>query len=143
MRSNRIKQVSGLLVAFLLGVSIPIGSHSFAKTPNDVFAKLDIFAKVLHYVETNYVEPVSQQELIYGAIKGMLDTLDPHTMFMPPDVYREMRIDTTGEFQGLGIIVEKQGKYLTVIEPIEGSPAEREGLLPGIASFASTIKMPP
>ncbi len=131
MRSNRFKTAGGLLVAFLLGLSIPVVSQSHAKTPDDIFAKLDIFAKVLHYVETNYVEPVSQKELIYGAIKGMLDTLDPHTMFMPPDVYREMRIDTTGEFQGLGIIVEKQGKYLTVIEPIEGSPAEREGLLPG------------
>ena len=63
---------------------------------------------MLSYVENNYVEPVDEQQLMYGAIKGMLDTLDPHTVFMPPDVFKEMKIDTSGEFGGLGIEIAQQ-----------------------------------
>ncbi len=103
---------------------------AWAKKSN-VYEKLDVFAKVLHYVENNYVEEVDQKELIYGAIKGMLDTLDPHTIFMPPDLFREMKIDTTGEFQGLGIRVQSVDQRLVVIEPLEGAPARKAGILSG------------
>src|SRR5687767_13481292 len=67
----------------------------------DTYRQLELFARVLSYVENNYVEPVEKQQLVYGAIKGMLDTLDPHTQFMPPDTFKEMKIDTSGEFGGL------------------------------------------
>ena len=70
------------------------------------YHKLNIFTRVLSYVENNYVENVDHDELIYGAIKGMLDTLDPHTSFLKPDQYKEMKIDTQGEFGGVGIEVE-------------------------------------
>lgn len=100
-----------------------------AQAKGEAYAKLDIFAKVLNYVQTNYVDEVNEQDLIYGAIKGMLDTLDPHTVFLPPDVYREMKIDTTGEFFGLGLVIEPAKRRFVVVETIPGAPAARAGLL--------------
>ena len=62
---------------------------------DETYRQLELFARVLSYVQNNYVEPVEDRQLIYGAIKGMLDTLDPHTVFMPPEAFREMKIDTS------------------------------------------------
>ena len=122
----------GLLFwALSFGYALGTMSPALALAKDGTYEKLGIFAKVLHYVNTNYVEEVPEENLIYGAIKGMLDTLDPHTVFMPPDVYREMKIDTTGEFQGLGLVVEPRDRRLVVVNPIEQSPAEEAGLLRG------------
>src|SRR5262249_32797327 len=68
---------------------------------------------------------------MYGAIKGMLDTLDPHTVFMPPEAFKEMKIDTSGEFGGLGLEVAKKNDVLTVVNPIEDTPAARAGIQTG------------
>ena len=94
------------------------------------YKKLNIFARVLTYVENNYVEYVNESKLIYGAIKGMMDTLDPHSTFMPPDQYRQMKVETQGEFGGVGIEVEIRGGWITVVSPLEGTPAQRAGLKP-------------
>jgi len=115
-------------IGYLVGAS---GTRNAEAKDTDIYKKLDIFAKILHYVETNYVDAISEQDLIYGAIKGMLDLLDPHTVFMPPDIYKEMKIDTTGEFQGLGLIVETRDDKLVVVTPVTGSPADRAGLRRG------------
>jgi carboxyl-terminal processing protease len=95
------------------------------------YKSLDLFARVLHFVESNYVESVDPTKLVNGAIRGMLSSLDPHTTFLPPDLYREMKIDTTGEFGGLGIEVSVKEGALIVISPIEGTPAYKAGLKPG------------
>ena len=95
------------------------------------YKKLNIFARVLTYVENNYVEYVDESKLIYGAIKGMMDSLDPHSTFMPPDQYRQMKVDTEGEFGGVGIEVEIKGGWITVVSPLEDTPAQRAGLRPG------------
>jgi carboxyl-terminal processing protease len=95
------------------------------------YRKLNVLARVLTYVENNYVQHVDGQRLIYGAVKGMMDTLDPHSTFLPPDQYRQMKMDTQGEFGGLGIEVEVRGGWLTVVAPLEGTPAHRAGLKPG------------
>ena len=93
---------------------------------------------MLSYVENNYVENVDQDELIYGAIRGMLETLDPHTSFLKPDQYREMKIDTSGQFGGVGIEVEMRpasdgshDNVLTVMSAIEGTPAAKAGITTG------------
>lgn len=100
---------------------------------DDTMKHLDTFARVLHYVQTTYVEARDPKVLVYGAVQGMLDTLDPHTVFMPPDVYREMKIDTTGEFQGLGVVIEQNEDTgeLVVVTPLEESPAARAGVRRG------------
>jgi carboxyl-terminal processing protease len=90
-----------------------------------------VFTEVLSYVEANYVEEVDPNKLVQGAIRGMLRTLDPHSSFMPPEVYREMQIETEGRFGGLGIEITIRDDILTVVSPIEGTPAFRAGIEPG------------
>ncbi|HJZ84981.1 MAG TPA: S41 family peptidase [Polyangia bacterium] len=97
------------------------------------YKKLNVFTRVLSYVENNYVEDVDQEKLIYGAIDGMLSRLDPHSEFMDPDRYKAMKNETSGEFSGIGIQVEKRqsDRDLVVIAPIEGTPAARAGIQSG------------
>jgi len=92
---------------------------------------LDLFTKVLHFVQQNYVEDVDTKKLIEGAIKGMLSTLDPHTVYLPPDQFREMQVDTSGKFGGLGVEITITDGYLTVVTPIEDTPAYLAGVEPG------------
>jgi len=95
------------------------------------YRSLDIFAKVLAYVENSYVDETDSRTLIHGAIRGMLDTLDDYTVFLPAEEYRHMKADTAGEFGGLGLEVRKEDDRLVVVEPLEDSPASRAGILPG------------
>jgi carboxyl-terminal processing protease len=102
-----------------------------APEPQDAYRTLDLFARLLHLVESNYLEAVDAKKLVYGAIRGMLQTLDPHTAFLPPEMYREMKIDTTGEYGGLGLEVAVRQGALVVVSPIEGTPAHKAGLKTG------------
>lgn len=95
---------------------------------SDRYQNIDLFQKVLHIVEQNYVEPVNHKDLIYGAIKGMMETLDPHSNFLTAEVFRDMKIDTSGKFGGLGIEIGVKDNVLTVITPIEDTPAWRAGM---------------
>jgi carboxyl-terminal processing protease len=95
------------------------------------YHKLDIFTRVLSYVENNYVEEVSQEELVYGAVKGMVKTLDPHSAFLTPEEYKDMKVETEGEFGGVGLEVELRDGKLVVIAPLQGSPAQKAGLRSG------------
>ena len=95
------------------------------------YEQLEVFARVLSYVENNYVEPVDERKLMQGAIQGMLETLDPHTVFMPPEVFKEMKIDTSGEFGGLGIEVGHKGDATVVTAAVDDTPAARAGIRVG------------
>jgi len=107
------------------------GRLAFAARDDETYKQLELFARVLSYVQNNYVEPVQEEQLIHGAIKGMLETLDPHTLFMPPEVFKEMKIDTSGEFGGLGIEVVKKDEVITVVSPLDDTPAARAGIRRG------------
>ena len=98
--------------------------------PTNRYENIETFQKVLHFVEQNYVEPVDNRQLIQGAIKGMLDTLDPHSNFLTPQVFRDMKIETSGKFGGIGIEIGMKENVLTVITPIEDTPAWRVGIKP-------------
>ena len=103
-----------------------------ATPPEDgTYKQLELFARVLSYVQNNYVEKVDERQLVYGAIRGMLETLDPHTVFMPPEVFKEMKIDTSGEFGGLGLDVVRRGDAVVVVSPLDDTPAARAGIQPG------------
>jgi carboxyl-terminal processing protease len=96
------------------------------------YEKIKIFAEVLSLIKENYVDEIkNDKDLIYGAIKGMLGSLDPHSSFMPPELFKEMQIDTKGEFGGLGIKISIKDGVLTVISPIEDTPAYRAGVKAG------------
>ncbi|MGC9576169.1 MAG: S41 family peptidase [Desulfobacterota bacterium U4-17] len=94
----------------------------------DRYEKLKIFTDVLAYVERNYVEKVGTEKLIYGAIQGMLQSLDPHSSFMSSDVFKELQVETKGSFEGLGIEITVRDGVLTVVSPIDDTPAFRAGL---------------
>ncbi len=141
VRSTRFVIVVATLSTFA-GIAVVGGAAAALPKKYSPYHKLNIFTRVLSYVENNYVENVDHDELIYGAIKGMLETLDPHTSFLKPDQYKEMKIDTQGEFGGVGIEVEMRPSQtgapdqprenvLTVMSAIEGTPAARAGLTTG------------
>ncbi len=93
------------------------------------YESLALFSNVYRLVRDHYVETVNETDLVQGAVRGMLASLDPHSSYMDAKSYREMQIDTRGEFYGLGIEISKeQGGYVEVVSPIEGTPAERAGL---------------
>lgn len=113
---------------FLTGAA---NSDSVSKAVKDRYQDLQIFAKVLNLVQQYYVEDVDTRKLIYGGIKGMLQELDPHTNFLPPEIYKEFENETSGEFGGLGIEITVQNDVLTVISPIEDTPAWAAGVKAG------------
>jgi carboxyl-terminal processing protease len=121
-------------VIFFLAISgILIGRLSIdnVSAEGEDYGEVKIFAEILSLVKKNYVDEVDDKDLVRGAIKGMLNTLDPHSSFMAPDIYKEMQINTRGEFGGLGIQISIKDKFLTIIAPIEDTPAYRAGLESG------------
>ncbi|HNW36846.1 MAG TPA: S41 family peptidase, partial [Candidatus Ozemobacteraceae bacterium] len=119
--------VIGLLIVLLAGVA---GATS---TNITYFKSVDLIRKVMELIKSDYVdENIDEQKLIYGAIEGMLGTLDdPYTRFMEPKAFKEMQTETQGEFGGLGIVITVKNKVLTVISPIEDTPAFRAGIKAG------------
>ncbi len=97
----------------------------------DTYEYLKTFTEALSIVQRNYVEEPRTQELVRGAVRGMLNTLDPHSAFMDPDMFKEMQIDTEGEFQGIGTTIGIKDGILTVISPIDDTPAARAGIQSG------------
>jgi carboxyl-terminal processing protease len=120
-----------ILAAVLLSMYAGVVMAKRSPFQNETYENLKVFTEVLSYVEANYVEEVDPNKLVQGAIRGMLRTLDPHSSFMPPEVYREMQIETEGRFGGLGIEITIRDDILTVVSPIEGTPAFRAGIEPG------------
>lgn len=97
----------------------------------DRYAELQNFSKVLNLIQQYYVQETDTKKLVYGAIKGMLRELDPHTNFMPPEIFKDFETETSGEFGGLGIEIAIQNGILTIISPIEDAPAWQAGIKPG------------
>jgi carboxyl-terminal processing protease len=94
-------------------------------------AKLKIFAQSLALVEENYPEPKTTKDLVYGALQGAVGSLDPHSSFMTPEEFKELQIETKGKFSGIGIEITLKDRVLTVVSPIEGTPAYQAGLQAG------------
>ena len=92
---------------------------------------LAVFAEAMNIIENNYVEPQDPKKLIYGAIKGMVGSLDTHSSFMAPEEFKELQIDTKGSFSGIGIEITMKDNLLIVVSPIEGTPAYKAGLRAG------------
>ncbi len=98
---------------------------------DELYRRLRVLAEAMDIVQKNYVEPISPEELVYGAVEGIVSKLDPHSSFLTPDMFREMQVETEGEFGGLGIEVTVRDRQLVVVSPIEGTPAERAGIQSG------------
>ena len=117
-----------LTVIFLLG---PHGDSRVSAIDRNTYKNLKTFSEVLDMVEKNYVEPVENNKLIQGAINGMIKSLDPHSSFMTPDMYKELEVETRGSFGGLGIEITILKEVLTVVSPIEDTPAYVAGIKAG------------
>jgi len=102
-----------------------------AADPAGPYRKLDVFSHVLSLIQNNYVEDVDDAKLLYGAIDGMVRTLDPHSTFMDPKAYSALKQETDGEYGGVGIEIASRGDDLVVVSPVDDSPASRAGLAPG------------
>ena len=130
---TKVKKLALVAVAVaLLSVAAGAGAWraSAAQVGND-YESIELFTDVLSMVKKSYVEEVDTKKLIYGAINGMLASLDPHSSFMSPEMYKEMKIETKGAFGGLGIEITIKDGLLTVISPIEDTPAFRAGIKAG------------
>lgn len=116
---------------FTLLLFILISQSSSAKNNNTLYEKLDLFSDVLEKINKEYVNDVDQSEVIDAAINGMLQSLDPFSSYMSPESFKNMNVDTKGEFGGLGIEITMEKGFVKVISPMEDSPADRVGIKPG------------
>jgi len=131
-RIGNFRIVLVIFAVFLIGVLIGSGqSQRVSALSNNMYEDLKVFTDVLGLIQKDYVEETKSKDLVYGAIKGMLETLDPHSAFMPPNMYKEMQEETKGRFEGLGIEITMKDGILTVVSPIEETPAYRAGILAG------------
>jgi carboxyl-terminal processing protease len=133
LKSSRGRKITLLIAAVsVLAVLVGIGAQRrcAAQGTND-YETIELFTDVIAIVKKSYVEEVDTKKLIYGAINGMLSSLDPHSSFMPPETYKEMKIETKGSFGGLGIEISVKDGILTVISPIEDTPAFKAGIKAG------------
>jgi len=120
-------------VAVLLAVlfSGSGGVRKVGAVPKDSYEGLENFTNILTLIQKNYVDEVQTKQLIEGAINGMLASLDPHSAYLTPDLYKELQVDTKGSFGGLGIEITNRNGMLTIVSPIEDTPAYRAGLKSG------------
>lgn len=134
MQGSRLRPVALLAGAAVLLAGGVAGAAGVAfATPEEAspFHNLGVFARALSHVELSYVEEVDQDELIYGAIRGMLSTLDPHSTFMDPEEYRILTADTQGRFGGIGVEIAVEHGWLTVLSVFDDSPAARAEIQEG------------
>ncbi len=131
-KSTKVILTTFLIIWIMTGFSaFHIAKIHAEENSNNVYEYLRLFNEVYSKLNNYYVDPVDNSKLMIGAIKGMLGELDPHTNFFTKEQFKEFTTETKGEFGGLGITIDKQGDYITVVSPIEGTPAYKMGILSG------------
>jgi carboxyl-terminal processing protease len=125
-------------VAVVLAANLFIGARLYissadAAQKDSAYPNLKLFSEVMEKVRKDYVDgkEITYQELVYGALQGMIDHLDPHSEFMDPSKYKELQSDTQGQFGGLGIIISMKDNFITVVAPVEDTPGFKAGILSG------------
>ncbi len=133
MRHTMQKLVTLSVITLSVALAVTFGGgfvHDIGASSDDTYQGLKIFSDVIEQIEANYVDPVDSKTLIRKAIQGMLHSLDPHSMYLPPEQFESLQDDAKGEFSGIGIVITLQKEMLTVVSPIEGSPAHKAGVKP-------------
>ena len=129
-----MKKKNFWLVILIIGFSLlgaDVEKSAARKNEESFYKELELFTNVVSIIKNNYVSEVKAKPLIYGALRGMLSSLDPYSQFMNPDFHKEIQIETEGKFGGLGIVITIKETFLTVVSPLEGTPADRAGIKPG------------
>ena len=119
------KKLGLLLLIFFIFISKVNSSE------NNIYKKIDLFGEVLEKINKEYVDDVDQSESMDSAINGLLQSLDPYSAYMSPEVFNEMQTETSGEFGGLGIEVSMESGVVKVISPIDDTPASEAGIKAG------------
>jgi len=122
--------VAVTLLAFLSLTTLAV-SQIDQKVKDDLYSQIELFSYTLTTIQADYVEELAPKDLIYGSLKGMLATLDPHSQFLNPDEYKELKTETEGKFGGLGIEISIRDGLLTIITPLDGTPAWEAGIKAG------------
>jgi len=130
MRRMKVILLS-ILVLFATSISIYAVDKNSDKDKDNIYKQLDLFGEALSIIQDKYVEEKTPQDLIYGALGGMLSSLDSYSQFLTPEAYKELLVETSGKFGGLGIEITIKDGLLTIVSPIEDTPAWRAGLKPG------------
>ncbi|MBF0133968.1 MAG: S41 family peptidase [Magnetococcales bacterium] len=120
---------AAFILALLLGLNL--ASTNVMAVSQVTYEKLRVFSEVFRLIKQNYVEDVDEKTILYGAVQGMLKALDPHSSFLNPENFKEMRVDTKGEFGGLGIEITHADRGIRVVSPIEDTPAFEVGMKAG------------
>jgi carboxyl-terminal processing protease len=120
-----MKKIIIISILFLYTLTFPVSSK------NDLYQKIDVFGEVLENIKKDYVDEVDQAEMMDSAINGVLQSLDPYSAYMSPDLFKEMQTDTRGEFGGLGIEIGMEAGVVKVISPIDDTPAAKAGIKAG------------
>lgn len=131
MTGNRYGRTKLWLVLVVTIVFSTAGAgfyHKLSADSDETYKGLKVFSDVIEIIQNNYVDPVESKDLIEKAIQGMVGSLDPHSALLPPEAYEELRIDTEGKFTGIGIHVTMRDSFVTVVSPIEGTPAYEAGV---------------
>lgn len=128
-KGKRLVALTGMAV--VISIFLWAASYRVSAVSNKAYENIKIFTDALSIVQDNYAEEVDPKNLIYGAVKGMLQSLDPHSSFMTPEEYKEMQVETKGSFGGIGIEIGIRDGILTVISPIEDTPAFKAGIKAG------------
>jgi carboxyl-terminal processing protease len=135
LMQNLSRHLPSLFIGIVIGSYIAIGGDVFADRQSDLSTipvqELRTFTEVFHRIKTDYVEEVDDKTLLENAIHGMLNGLDPHSTYLTPEAYKEIKIGTTGKFGGLGIEVGMEDGFVKVIAPIDDTPAQRAGIKAG------------
>ena len=129
MRRNLIIGVITVVVTFM-ATSLAI-SELKKKDKDELYRQVQLYSDTLAIVQSEYVDETKPKDLIYGSLKGMLSGLDPHSQFMDPDTYNELKVDTEGKFGGIGIEITVKDGLLTVVTPIDDTPAWKAGIKAG------------
>ena len=121
-----------LSINLLIGARVYLTSAQAAEK-DSAYPSLELFSYVMEKVRKDYVDGqnLTYQDLVYAALKGMLNTLDPHSEFMEPEKYKELQNDTQGAFGGLGIVISMKDNFITVVAPMEDSPGFKAGIMSG------------
>ena len=134
MLKSKTKFLSNAMLAFLFVCGVVFLYRNVGEVEADtkeVYKNIEIFTEVLRQIEKNYVEPQDPQKLIHGAIKGMVGSLDPHSSFMTKEEHSELMLETKGSFTGIGIQITMKDNILTVVAPIDDTPAHKAGIKAG------------
>lgn len=134
MTNNKNRHIKLVIVIASVVAFLTIGFgfyRNLSASGEETYKGLKLFADVIELVEKTYVDPVETKELIEKAIQGMVHSLDPHSSLLSPDDFKELQIDTKGEFNGIGVSITMRNGFVTVVSPIEGTPAYKAGIKAG------------